>query len=64
METNNESTTNEEVIETARVAWNELTILFGEGTEACFDTDEKEAFKVFYKSLVETLFEDMDTEGN
>lgn len=60
-----ETKVNEEVIETARLAWNEITTVLGDELGATFSESEedKESFKVFYKTLVETLFEDQDLEG-
>lgn len=54
---------NEEVIESAREAWNELSLLFGDKESALFTEDDKPSFELFYKTLCEQLLEDGDQEG-
>lgn len=61
MSTANENSPNKEVIETARLAWNELTLYFDDPGVA-FKEEESEAFTEFYRALVDTLFEEETTE--
>jgi len=61
MSTANENSPNKEVIETARLAWNELSVYFDD-PEVTFKEEESEAFTEFYRALVDTLFEEETTE--
>ena len=50
---------NEEVIETARQAWNQVSRLFdAEPTVFRENATEREAFRVFYETFVTQLFEE------
>lgn len=54
---------NKEVIETGRIAWNKVSNLFDTEPQTFKDTpNDREAFAVFYKTLVTTLFEEEKSE--
>lgn len=53
----NENNINKEVIETARLAWNQLSVLMDD-QPILFSSSESGTFKEFYRTLITTLFEE------